>query len=171
MPAIFRTIDELSEWLGRLAMAMLVVLVAAMLLEVFMRYVVGRPTEWAFDISYMLNGALFYLASGFAMKHNAHVRIDFLSSRLPETIQARILGFAVGFFFAPVSGLMAWTAIRKALTAYEVSAVDEVSPWAPLVWPYYAAIGIGLFALALQSLVEGLRLLGTGRLPQQAASH
>lgn len=171
MHPVFRAIDALSEWLGRIAMAMLVVLVAAMLFEVFMRYIVGRPTEWAFDISYMLNGSLFYLASGFAMKHQAHVRIDFLSSRLPEVIQARILGIAVAVVFAPVSGLMAWTVARKALAAFATSAVDEVSPWAPLVWPYYAAIALGLAVLALQSLVEGLRLLGSGRLPQQAASH
>lgn len=171
MDQVFRAIDTLSEWFGRLAMAMLGVLVAAMLYEVFMRYVVGRPTEWAFDISYMLNGALFYLGAGYAMRHNAHVRIDFLSSRLPESWQARILGTILVLAFVPIMSLMAWIASRKALTAYLTSAVEEVSPWAPLVWPFYTAIAAGLVVFALQCLAEGMRFLARGRLPQEAPPH
>ncbi|MCZ7657893.1 MAG: TRAP transporter small permease subunit [Xanthobacteraceae bacterium] len=171
METLFRAVDGLSEWLGRLAMLLLVALVCAMLYEVFMRYVVGRPTEWAFDISYMLNGALFYLAAGYAMRHNAHVRIDFLSSRLPEAWQARILGVALTFVFVPVIGLVAWATARKALTAYLSGAVEEVSPWAPRVWPFYSAIALGLAVFALQSLVEGLRFLASSRLPRQATTH
>lgn len=171
MKAFSEMIDAASEWLGRLSMAMLVVLVAAMLYEVFMRYVVNRPTEWAFDISYMLNGALFYLAAGYAMKHNAHVRIDFLSSRLSETAQARIIGIALTFVFSPIIALIAWATTRKALAAFVSKAVDEVSPWAPVVWPFYAAIALGLIIFTLQSFVEGIRLLASGRLPREAAAH
>jgi TRAP-type mannitol/chloroaromatic compound transport system permease small subunit len=171
MEKVFGAIDVLSEWLGRLAMALLVAMVCAMLYEVFMRYVVGRPTEWAFDISYMLNGALFYLAAGYAMRHNAHVRIDFLSSRLPELWQARILGLALTLVFVPVIGLIAWAASRKALAAYLSNAVEEVSPWAPRVWPFYTAIALGLVVFTLQSLAEGIRFLARGQLPREAPPH
>lgn len=171
MEKVFGAIDVLSEWLGRVAMALLVVMVCAMLYEVFMRYVVGRPTEWAFDISYMLNGALFYLAAGYAMRHNAHVRIDFLSSLLPELWQARILGLALTLVFVPVIGLIAWAASRKALTAYLTNAVEEVSPWAPRVWPFYTAVAVGLAVFTLQSLAEGVRFLARGQLPREAPPH
>jgi len=168
---LFRSIDGLSEWLGRVAMALLVALVCAMLYEVFMRYAMNRPTEWAFDVSYMVNGALFYLAGGFAMRHGAHVRIDFLSSRLPEVVQARILGVVLTFAFVPIIGLIAWAVSRKALTAYLTNAVEEVSPWAPRIWPYVAAIALGLVVLTLQSLVEGVRLIASGRLPRETPPH
>ena len=163
MIPLFRAIDALSEWCGRVAIAMLVVLVVAMVGEVFMRYVVNRPSLWAFDLSYMLNGGLFYVGAGYAMKHHAHVRIDFLSSRLPQVWQARIVGVALAFVFAPILAIVSWVAARKALAAFVTGAVAEVSPWAPLVWPFYAAIALGLVVFTLQSLVEGIRFLATGR--------
>lgn len=163
MAAVFRAIDALSEWCGRLATVMLVVLVVAMVGEVFMRYVVNRPTIWAFDVSYMLNGALFYVGAGYAMKYHAHVRIDFLSSKLPMLWQARILGTTLVLVFTPILGVISWVAVHKAIIALQTGAVEEVSPWAPLVWPFYLAIAVGLGVFTLQSLVEGLRYLKSGR--------
>jgi TRAP-type mannitol/chloroaromatic compound transport system permease small subunit len=167
MPTLFRTIDTLSEWCGRLAIAMLVVLVVAMVGEVFMRYAVNRPSLWAFDLSYMLNGGLFYVGAGYAMKHHAHVRIDFLSSRLPQVWQARIVGAALAFVFAPILAIVSWIAVRKAFAAFVTGAVEEVSPWAPLVWPFYAAIALGLVVFTLQSFVEGIRFLASGRVSHE----
>lgn len=167
MNPLFRAIDALSELTGRIAIAMLVILVVAMVGEVFMRYALNRPSLWAFDLSYMLNGGLFYVGAGYAMKHHAHVRIDFLSSKLPETWQARIVGVALTFVFTPLLAIMSWTASRKALAAFTSGAVEEVSPWAPLVWPFYTAIAIGLVVFTLQSLVEGIRFLRSGRVPHE----
>jgi TRAP-type mannitol/chloroaromatic compound transport system permease small subunit len=167
MAPVFRAIDAVSEWFGRLSMVMLVVLVVAMVGEVFMRYVVNRPSLWAFDLSYMLNGGLFYVGAGYAMKHHAHVRIDFLSSRLPEAWQARIVGGALTFVFTPILAIMAFVASRKAIAAFVTGAVEEVSPWAPLVWPFYTAIALGLSVFALQSLVEGIRYITSGRVTRE----
>ena len=46
--------------------------------EVFSRYVLGAPTDWAFDASYILYGTLFIMAGAYALSRNAHVRGDFL---------------------------------------------------------------------------------------------
>ena len=167
MIPLFRAIDTLSEWCGRLAIAMLVVLVVAMVGEVFMRYVVNQPSLWAFDLSYMLNGGLFYVGAGYAMKHHAHVRIDFLSSRLPQAWQARIVGVALAFVFAPILAIVSWVAANKAIAAFVSGAVEEVSPWAPLVWPFYAAVALGLVVFMLQSFVEGIRFLVRGRIAHE----
>ena len=39
------------------------------------------------------------------------------------------------------------------------STTEMVSPWAPLMWPFYAALALGLIALTMQQIVHGLRLL------------
>jgi TRAP-type mannitol/chloroaromatic compound transport system permease small subunit len=82
MNAFFLRLDGISDLLAKVSMAMVVMLVTSILYEVVSRYVFGAPTLWSFDISYMLNGALFLLASGYSLKVEAHVRIDFISSRL-----------------------------------------------------------------------------------------
>ena len=160
-----RLIDRLATLLGFVAMAALVVLVLAMLYEVAARYVFNQPTLWAFDISYMLNGALFYLAAAYALKSNAHVRIDFLSARLPERIQVWINLYFFVALLLPVMTLLSWVSIQKAWRAWVTGEVEAVSPWAPLMWPFLGAIAIGMVGLTLQILGEALRLIATGRIP------
>lgn len=150
-------IDGLSWILSRVSMVMLAVLVTAMLYEVFARYVMGSPTMWAFDISYMLNGSLFLLASGYTLQRDAHVRIDFLSQRFPARVQAAVNAAAYLLCLLPIFATLTEIAAGKAWKAYVTGEVEAVSPWAPLVWPFYSAIAIGLLGLTLQLLADGLR--------------
>ena len=139
------------------AAAMAVLLVLAMILEVFSRYVLNAPTLWAFDISYMLNGAMFILGCAYALKIDAHVRIDFLAARFKPAVQRWINGAFYLFLFAPILGALTWTAGKRTWHAFVTAEVEHVSPWAPLIWPFYSALAIGLAALTLQVLVDAYR--------------
>jgi TRAP-type C4-dicarboxylate transport system permease small subunit len=147
------------------AAAMAVLLVLAMMLEVFSRYVLNAPTLWAFDISYMLNGAMFIFGCAYALKIDAHVRIDFLASRLKPTVQRWINGGFYLFLFAPILGALTWTAGKRTWHAFVTAEVEHVSPWAPLIWPFYSALAIGLAALTLQVVVEAYRYLTDQKQP------
>lgn len=50
-------------------------------------------------------------------------------------------------------------AIGDAYEAFVTGQVERVSPWAPIIWPYYTAISIGLSVLFLQSCVQAIRHL------------
>ncbi|WP_417776716.1 TRAP transporter small permease subunit [Stutzerimonas xanthomarina] len=147
------------------AAAMAVLLVLAMMLEVFSRYVLNAPTLWAFDISYMLNGAMFILGCAYASKTDAHVRIDFLASRLKPATQRWINGGFYLFLFAPILAALTWTAGKRTWHAFVTAEVEHVSPWAPLIWPFYSALAIGLAALTLQVVVEAYRYLTDQKQP------
>ncbi|MNU00560.1 hypothetical protein D3C72_2437160 [compost metagenome] len=43
--------------------------------------------------------------------------------------------------------------------------VETVSPWAPVMWPFYLLIAIGLIAMTLQLASEGLRAFAGQRSP------
>lgn len=138
---------------------MVLILIASMLYEVVARYGLGAPTLWAFDVAYMSTGVLFVLGAAQALREDAHVRIDFLSSRLPVRLRGTIDGALFLFVLCPVFGKLAWIAGHRAWRAYATGEVEAVSPWAPLMWPFYAALAIGLGALALQLAAEGTRAL------------
>lgn len=82
-----RTVDRFSFTIAVLSMIMILGLVFSMVYEVVARYAFNAPTIWAYDISYMLNGALFLLAAAFTLARNNHVRIDFLSVLMPVRVQ------------------------------------------------------------------------------------
>lgn len=169
MTQILKTIDGLSDILGFLGRLAIFALIIAMLYEVVARYVFGAPTLWSFDISYMLNGSIFLLGAGYALRTDVHVRIDFLSQKLPKRAQRVLNGAVYLLIMAPITGTFAWVASTKALKAFKSGEVESVSPWAPLVWPFYAIIAIGLVAFALQFIAEALKFLSGTKNPGETS--
>ncbi len=157
MSGLFKTVDLFSKILSRIAEIVTLCLVASMIYEVVARYVFNAPTLWAFDISYMSTGSLFVLGAAWALHEDAHVRIDFLAQKMPPRLRARIEGVVFVFLLAPIYGGLAWFGIRRAWRAFATNEVEMVSPWAPLVWPFYSLLALGLVALTLQLAVQGLR--------------
>lgn len=157
MTDLFKIVDAIAALLSRIAEGVTLVLVASMIYEVAARYLFGAPTIWAFDISYMCTGTLFVLGAAYALREDAHVRIDFLAQKMPDRVRRLIEGSVFLFLLAPVYGGLSWFAVKRALQAYMTSEVESVSPWAPLMWPFYSLLAIGLIALTLQIAVHGLR--------------
>lgn len=138
-------------------MAMIGALSVVVFAEVVARYALNAPTEWAFDVTYMLNGVIYILGAGFALSRNLHVRIDFLSSQLPVRVQHAVnLAFYV-LLFLPIFGILTHQSVRKAWKAFVTGELEPVSPWAPVIWPFYVGIAIGLVCLWLQALAETTR--------------
>ena len=71
-------IDSLSMWVGKAFAWLILVLTLGVSYEVFVRYVLGAPTTWAFDFSYINYGALFLMAGAYTLSRNGHVRADVL---------------------------------------------------------------------------------------------
>lgn len=157
---LFRRIDALSALLDHIAGGVVVLLVASMIYEVGARYVFGAPTMWAFDLSYMATGVLFILGAGHAVRTDSHIRIDFLAARLPPRLRQWVDGLVYTFALMPLFAALATIGTQRALRAFAAGEVETVSPWAPVMWPFYALLALGLFCLALQVAVEGLRSLG-----------
>ncbi|WP_151976067.1 MULTISPECIES: TRAP transporter small permease subunit, partial [unclassified Roseovarius] len=87
---IIRAIDGLNETVGRIVSVVAIVFAAFIIYDVFMRYVLNDPTRWAFDVTKQMFGFYFVLLGGYALRHQAHVRVDLLTANLSET-PARIV--------------------------------------------------------------------------------
>ena len=73
-----RVIDVFSKAVGHAFAWCVLVLTASTCYEVFMRYVLNAPTVWAFDMSYIMYGALFIMSGAYALSRGSHVRGDFI---------------------------------------------------------------------------------------------
>ncbi len=136
-------------------MAEIVCLMAAMVYEVVCRFGFNAPNIWSFDVAYMLAGTLFLLGAAYTLRNKAHVRIDFLSSRFPAGAEFWIQVGFTALLFLPILAVITAGVFDKAWEAFATRQTDYTSPWAPLMWPFYTAIGIGLTGLWLQA-VAGL---------------
>lgn len=157
MKVLLRLADAIAEALGFVGKLAIAALILAMCYEVVARYVFAAPTLWAFDVSYMLNGSIFALGAAYALRRDAHVRIDFLAQQAPLRVQQWFNAALYILVMAPILGLFARVAAGKAWKAFVNGEVEAVSPWAPLIWPFYGIIALGLAAFALQMVAEGLK--------------
>lgn len=155
--------DGVSFCTSQLANVSVVVLTIAMVYEVFARYVFDAPTVWSFDIAYMSNGALFLLGVAWVLKEDAHIRIDVLSKKMPPKVVNTIETIVFLVILTPSFAMLSWVAIQNTWQAWLRNEVETVSPWAPLMWPFYLVIAIGLIALTLQLVAEGLRAVSGTR--------
>lgn len=82
-----RGIDRFSIFIGRVTMMLALVMTCVMLYEVFVRYVLERPTLWANELTLWLAGFLFLLSGVYAMQQRCHIRIFLLYDAVPHNVQ------------------------------------------------------------------------------------
>lgn len=149
-----RLIERLSWVCGAAAGLAVLALIGVMLVEVFARYVLGKPTLWAFDVSYMLNGAAFILACALALKLNHHVTVDIVSQRFSPQVKRGIEVVAFTLLVAPALGFICHAAWGQFWKSWVTGELEQVSAWRPLIWPFHLVLATGLSALWLQVIAR-----------------
>lgn len=154
-----RLVDGISTFVGKAAGWCILILTFVTCYEVFMRYVFGRPTDWAFDASYMLYGALFMLAGAYALSRNSHVRGDFIYRAWPVRRQAGMdLALYVLFFFPGILALI-YSGFGFAELAWIMSERSSASPSGPPVYHFKTLIPVTGALMLLQGIVEFMRCI------------
>jgi TRAP-type mannitol/chloroaromatic compound transport system permease small subunit len=153
---LVRLIERVSWVCGALAGLAVIALIGVMMIEVFARYVLGKPTVWAFDVAYMLNGAAFLLACGLTLKLNQHVSIDIFSQSFSPRVRRGIEVAAFALLIAPALGFICYAAWGQFWKAWVTGEVETVSAWRPLMWPFQLILATGLSALWLQVIARVL---------------
>jgi len=165
-------VDRLSAGVGKAFAWCIVVLIVAVCYEVFVRYVLKDPTSWAYDMSYILYGALFMMAGAYTLSRNAHVRGDIFYRLFPPRGQAIIdLVLYIAFFLPGILALI-WIGVPYALQSWGYHEVSVYSPAGVPVYPSKTLIPLAGLFLLIQGLAEIMRCiicLKTGQWPKRLA--
>lgn len=101
-------IDRIAMFLGRVTMMMIAIMTCVMLYEVFMRYIMERPTEWANEMTLWFASFVFLVSGFYAMQQRCHIRIFLIYDMVPRWVQRAFDSFStlliVIFAFALVYG-------------------------------------------------------------------
>jgi TRAP-type mannitol/chloroaromatic compound transport system permease small subunit len=150
-------VDQLSKTVGHAFAWCLMILTFGTSYEVFVRYVLNEPTSWAFDFSYLMYGAMFYMAGAYTLSRGGHVRADMFYRLWRPRTQATVeLVLYILFFFPGVTALVisGWQYGFDSMKIFE-SSVN--SPAGVPIWPLKMLIPFGAGLLVLQGVAEVLR--------------
>jgi TRAP-type mannitol/chloroaromatic compound transport system permease small subunit len=166
METWIRRIDVFSRSVGHAFSWCVLVLAASTCYEVFMRYVLNRPTVWAFDISYMMYGALFMMSGAYAVSRNSHVRGDFIYRKWSPRTQAKVDLTLYFLFYFPAIFAMVFTGAFYAFESMRILESSVNSPAGVPVWPLKMIIfaaGITLLIAGIAEVMRCLLCIRTGR--------
>lgn len=146
-------IDRLNTLVGRSASWLVLVTVLVSAGNAVVRKAFSTSSNAMLEVQWYLFAAVFLLLGGWTFLRNAHVRIDFVSSRLHPRTRAWIDIVGIVLFVLPLCGLLVWMSVPIVVEAW---ATGETSPNAGglVRWPVYALLPLGMALLMAQCLSE-----------------
>jgi TRAP-type mannitol/chloroaromatic compound transport system permease small subunit len=150
---ISRLIDWINERIGH---AMMWLVLAAVLISAgnaIMRKAFDIGSNAYLEIQWYLFAAVFMLGAGYVFLRNAHVRIDFISSRLPRRLNTIIDALGIVVFIIPLCVILidlSWPVFHRAWVSGEVSS----NAGGLIRWPVMLLIPAGFALLLVQSVSE-----------------
>jgi TRAP-type mannitol/chloroaromatic compound transport system permease small subunit len=161
-----RVIDGFTTWTAYAFALLIVPLVLANTIEVFMRYVLNRPTDWAAETTVMSYGALFMLGAAYALQRGAHVRTDMLWEKFSDRTKGIIDSVAYALLFLPSMAVLCYLSVDEFMYAWSIGERSTLTPWQPLLWPFRAVVPLAAALLFVQGISELLKSLWAARTGQ-----
>jgi TRAP-type mannitol/chloroaromatic compound transport system permease small subunit len=151
-------VDGLTEAIGQ---ALKWLVLAASLVSAgnaLFRYSFHNSSNAWLEIQWYMFGAMFLLAAGYALKHEEHVRVDVIFSRLTPRQQAWVDVVGTILFLMPAAILIGWMSIPSVVNSFRIGEMSS-DAGGLLRWPMKATIPLGFGLLALQGIAEIIKKL------------
>lgn len=150
---ISSVIDRCNNLIGRIIMWLVLVTVLISAGNAIMRKGFNIGSNAFLEIQWYIFATVFMLGSGYVMLKNAHVRIDFISSRLSKRTNAWIDAAGIAVFTIPLSVIMidlGWPLFARAWVSGEVSH----NAGGLVRWPVLLLVPLGFGLLIMQAFSE-----------------
>jgi TRAP-type mannitol/chloroaromatic compound transport system permease small subunit len=166
-----RALDRVVRWSGYAAALLVAPLVVANTIEVFMRYALNRPTDWAMQTTVMSYGALFMLGAAYALQKGAHIRTDLFWEKFSDRTKGIIDGVAYAVLFLPTMAILFYISVDELVYAWSIGERSTITTWQPPLWPFRAVVPLTAALLFLQGVSELLKSLWAARTGKLLVHH
>jgi len=146
-------IDRINDRIGRLMMWFVLAATLISAGNAIVRKLFGTSSNAWLEVQWYLFAAVFMLGGGYAFLRNAHVRIDFLSSKFSARTRNWVDIVGILIFLVPLSLMLiaeGWPVFARAWTSGEMSS----NAGGLIRWPVYLLIPLGFAILLAQGLSE-----------------
>jgi len=150
MNRLFKAIDAVSEWSGKLFAYLLWPGVVVLVYEIFLRHLFDAPTIWAHGTTQRIFAAYYFIGGAYVLLHKSHINMDVIYNRFSLRTRA-ILDVVGTSLFLAFCGVLLWWG-----SGYAWESLMRLEPCgtpfrAPL-YPVKLMIPLGALLILLQGL-------------------
>ncbi|MDV7341204.1 TRAP transporter small permease [Terasakiella sp. A23] len=169
---ICRAIDFIVKMTGKTAALLIPVMTVTVAFEVFSRYVLNKPTIWAFDMSLFLFGYIAALGGAYAQQKKAHINVDILYLQVSHQVRSlfNVVSYLLGIFFLILIVQMCFGKFEESIE-FDYRRLSE---WAPPMYHFWVmgCVAAGLFIAQLtRDLIVEIYFLVKGKALLEEVSH
>lgn len=169
-------IDTINEWVGRVILWLVGAMVLIAAFNAIARYAgryvgVNLSSNAYIELQWYLFSLVFLLGAAYALRHDAHVRVDLVYGRLGPRGRAWIDLLGTVLFLLPFSVLMLWVSYPSIRASWEIREVSPDPGGLPR-YPIKAVILVAFALLILQGISELIKQIAIlrGAVPPEAVS-
>jgi TRAP-type mannitol/chloroaromatic compound transport system permease small subunit len=147
-----RAVTRLNRWIGASVAWLILLIFALLIVDVAMRYAIGRPSIWTSELAQLIFGFYAVIGGGYLLAERAHVNVDIFYGGFSRQRKALVDVATSVLFFMFVAVLlyqgssMAYESVQKLETSQSI--------WHPQIWPVKVAIPLAGVLILLQGLVR-----------------
>ncbi|MBA7466224.1 hypothetical protein ES707_01401 [subsurface metagenome] len=157
MKAIIRVIDSISEYTGKVASWVCLLVILVLVYEVTARYAFNSPSIWAHQLSMILGLTIIALGWAYTHRHHGHVRVDIIYTYLSPRGKAIIDVVFTLLFLFPLLILITISAADWMMSSWSGGEVLTASVWYPPAGPIRTIMFLGLLLFILQGVAGFVR--------------
>jgi TRAP-type mannitol/chloroaromatic compound transport system permease small subunit len=148
--AYVRVVDRLSDYVGLVAMYLIVAMIGVLLLDAVTRNVLNIPLHWCIEAAQFTLAAYYFMGGAVTLKDDSHVRMDLIYSHLPERGKAIMDLITVWclLFYLSVLLFGSISSLNYAIATNE----RRFSMWNPSMIPIKALMVACLVLMILQTV-------------------
>ncbi len=150
-------IDAVIDAIGRAVSWFSAAIVVLMVTIVVLRYGFDLGSVAVQEAVLYLHGAVFLLGAAWALKMNAHVRVDIFHQRWSPRAQAIAELIGTLLFLLPFCGLLVWLAWDYAASSWSIREASREPGGLPYVYVQKSLIPAAGVLLGVQGIAQALR--------------
>lgn len=157
LPRFCQVIDGLIRRIGENVAWLYFLLVINILVQVFLRYLLGEGKIWLEELQWHLYGVAIMFGIAYDITENAHIRLDLLYQKLAPIKKEYIDFFGYLFLVLPLITILFLHGLSFVETAWRVNEMSPHPLGLPWRWLIKSFIPISMLLIVMASLSRMVR--------------